>query len=194
MNLKETGHYNELGNGFLYSKLQTKLPECMLAKYHRWVFETHTPESVVALKTWIFQESAFQTIASETVNGITDNMRNTGNQSSQALPTWNNQRSFFGEMVDHSSIKNTACQVCGSSHEIVQCQEFVKKKVPARWDIAKRFKLCFRCLGDRHMRKSCPKSRLCGQNGCQKLHHMLLHSDDRRQKEAERKGLFIERL
>ena len=58
MNLKETGYHNELRNGLLYGKLQTKLTEYMLAKYHRWVFETQTPESVVALKTWVFQESA----------------------------------------------------------------------------------------------------------------------------------------
>ena len=76
MNLKETDHHNELGNGFLYGKLRTKLTESMLAKYHRWVYETQTPESVVALKTWVFQESAFQTIASETVNGIIGNVCN----------------------------------------------------------------------------------------------------------------------
>ena len=42
MNLKETDHQSELGNGFLYAKLQTKLAESMLARYHRWVFETQT--------------------------------------------------------------------------------------------------------------------------------------------------------
>ena len=56
LNLKETGHHNELGNGFLYAKLQTKLTESMLAKYHCWIFETQIKESVVALKTWVFQE------------------------------------------------------------------------------------------------------------------------------------------
>ena len=32
INLKETGHHNELGDGFLYGKLRTKLTESMLAK------------------------------------------------------------------------------------------------------------------------------------------------------------------
>ena len=95
MYLKETGCHNELGNGFLYGKLRTKLTESMLAKYHRWVFETQTPESVVTLKTWVFQESAFQTMASETVHGIKGTFRN--HQLSPASPTCYSQRTFFGE-------------------------------------------------------------------------------------------------
>ena len=43
----------------------------MLAKYHRWVFETNTAESVVALRKWVLQEAEFQIIASETVHGLT---------------------------------------------------------------------------------------------------------------------------
>ena len=76
MNLKESDYHNELGNGFLYGKLRTKCTESMLAKYYCWVFETQTPESVVALKTWVFHESVFQTIALETVHGITCTFRN----------------------------------------------------------------------------------------------------------------------
>ena len=64
-------NHNELGNGFLYGKLRTTLTESMLAKFHRWIFETQTPESVVALKTWVFQERSFLTIASDTVHGVT---------------------------------------------------------------------------------------------------------------------------
>ena len=154
----------------------------MLAKYHRWVFETQTPESVVALKTWVFQESAFQTIASETVNGITSNVCN---QSSPDSPTLISQRTFFGEIIDRSSMKNTPCRICRREHKIWNCEKFVEKNVPRRWDTAKRFKLSFRCLGDGHRGKSCQRSQPCGQNGCNKLHHVLLHSNDNRQVEAK---------
>ena len=44
-----------------------------------------------------------------------------------------------------------------------------------RWSVAKRLQLCFRCLGEEHQGKSCPRSRPCGQNGCTDLHHKLLH-------------------
>ena len=193
INLKETGYRNELGNGFLYGKLQTKLTESLLAKYHRWVFETQTPESVVALKTWVFQESAFQTIASETVRGITGTFKNTWSQSSQASPTCNNQRTFFGEMIDHYSINNTACQICSRDHKIWTCPKFVEKSVSQRWDTAKRFKLCFRCLGRGHRGKSCQRSQSCGQNGCQKSHHVLLNRNYDRQVEVNSKSCLLNR-
>ena len=124
INLKGPGYHNELGNGFLYCKLQTKLTEYMLANYHRWVFETQTPESVVALKTWVFQECAFQTIASETVHGITGIFRN--HQSSPASQTCNSQRTFFGEMIGYNSINNTSCQICRRDHKIWTCAKLLE--------------------------------------------------------------------
>ena len=191
INLKETGHHNELGDGFLYGKLRTKLTESMLAKFHRWIFESQTPESVEALKTWVFQESLFQTIASETVHGITGTLWNACRQSSQASSTCERehvcQRTFFGEMMNNYSIKNTSCQICGRDHKIWSCQKFMEKHVSRRWDTAKRFKLCFRCLGDGHRGKSCQRSRPCGQNGCHKLHHVLLHRNEDRHVEAKAK-------
>ena len=46
INLKEAGHFHELGDGSLYNKLQRKLSESMLARYHRWVFENSITEGV----------------------------------------------------------------------------------------------------------------------------------------------------
>ena len=70
INLQEAVQNHELGAGSLYTKLQRKLPESMLARYHRWIFENGQTESVLSLRTWIIQESEFQTIASETVRGF----------------------------------------------------------------------------------------------------------------------------
>ena len=70
INLREAGERQDLQDGNLYIQLQRKLPQSLLAKYHRWLFENSVPESVVALQTWVLQESHFQTIASETINGL----------------------------------------------------------------------------------------------------------------------------
>ena len=191
INLKEAGHHHELGNGFLYGKLQTKLTESLLAKYHRWIFETQTPESVLALKTWVFQESEFQIIASETVHGISGTIGGACNKDSQPSPKCCNESTFFGAMIDCCQIKHTPCHVCGGEHKIGACQMFIDKNVPGRWDTAKRLKLCFRCLAYGHMGKSCKNSRPCGQYGCQKLHHVLLHRDDNRQNEANYKCCLL---
>ena len=185
MNLNETGYHNELGNG----KLRTKLTESMLAKYYRWVFETQTPESVVAFKAWVFHESAFQTIASETVHGITGTFRN--HQSTPASPTCNSQRTFFGKMIDYHSKKKCVLPDMQKGSQNLDLCENRGKCVSKRWDAAKCFKLCFRCLGDGHRGKSCPRSLPCRENTCKKLHPVLLHRNDDRQVKATSKCYIL---
>ena len=51
----------------------------------------------------------------------------------------------------------------------------MRENVSERWNIAKRFQLCFRCLEEGHEGKSCRKTRRCGTNHCHKVHHRLLH-------------------
>ena len=84
INLQEAGHHFELGNGSLYIRLQRKLPQEMLARYHRWSFENKTEESVTALRTWIMQEAEFHTISSETVRGLTGSVINEQSVSSRS--------------------------------------------------------------------------------------------------------------
>ena len=71
INLREAGQDHELRDGSLYNKLQRKLSESMLARYHRWMFEISITESVAALREWVIQEAEFQTIASEKTHGLT---------------------------------------------------------------------------------------------------------------------------
>ena len=47
INLTESGHSNDLGDGALYIRLQKKLPLSMLSRYHRWVHENDQTESVI---------------------------------------------------------------------------------------------------------------------------------------------------
>ena len=60
INLKEAGEHQDLGDGSLYIQLQKKLPKSLLARYHRWLFKNNMTKSVVALQTWIVQESHFR--------------------------------------------------------------------------------------------------------------------------------------
>ena len=101
-------------------------------------------------------------------------------QPAQSMPRGRNQRTFFGESQNGRSTEKAPCQVCGGRHAIWRCQKFAQKSPTERWNIAKRSQLCFRCLGDGHFGKLCPKSRTCGKNGCQEIHHRLLHQHDRR--------------
>ena len=94
-------------------------------------------------------------------------------------------------MIGYNSINNTSCQICRRDHKIWTCSKFVGNSVSKRWDTAKHFNLCFRCLGDGHRGKSCPRSLPCGENGCKKLHHVLLHRNDDLQVKANSKCYIL---
>ena len=49
--LREAGLHHELEDGSLYTKLQRKLPESLLARYHRLIFENSMSELVLTLRT-----------------------------------------------------------------------------------------------------------------------------------------------
>ena len=159
----------------------------MLARYQRWIFESGTEESVTALKIWVFQELEFLTMASETTHGlrclgkIEDIIVTEPTQE----PTWNGQKTFFGEIVSIDSKENISCDVCGDNHTILNCSKFERMGVPVRWGTAKRLNLCYRCLNKGHRGKSCERSRACGRGGCRKLHNKLLHTNCKRQTKEE---------
>ena len=171
INLQEAGHHNELGDGLLYKKLQRKIPEAMLARYHRWNFENNREELVMALQTWVLQEAEFQTIASETVRGLTGKVTDV---STRSKARYGSQRTFFGDTNEGGKSKTSCCQECGKQHGIWSCRDFIRKSMQGRWSVAKRLQFCFRCL-EEHPGKSCLGSRPCGQDGCTDLHHKLLH-------------------
>ena len=184
INLKEAGQDHELGDGSLYTKLQRKLSESMLARYHRWVFENRITESVAALRQWVIQEAEFQTIAAETMHGLTGRADN--RQPVQSFPSNRNQRTFFVESKNDRGTEKMLCRACRGQHAIWRCRKFAQKPLTERWDIARRSQLCYRCLGDGHYGKLCPTSRMCGKNGCQESHHRLLHQRDRRVEPSEK--------
>ena len=43
--------------------------------------------------------------------------------------------------------------------------------------MVKQQKLCYQCLDDNHHGVTCPRSRICGINGCGDTHNRLLHQD-----------------
>ena len=173
INLREVGEHQDLEDGYLYIQLQRKLPQSLLARHHRWLFENNVTESLVAIQTWVLQESHFQTIASETINGLTGQTSNT--HLTQATPNIVGDRTFFIRTGASEPQQIQPCQACREQHRIWQCKVFKQKDVSQRWNIAKRFQLCYRCLEEGHHGKSCPRTRRCGKNDCHKVHHRLLH-------------------
>lgn len=104
----------------------------MLERFHRWVFENNIADSVTSLRTWVIQESDFQTIASETIHNFIGNIEYITNQKKSA-PRRNDQASFFGELKEIRSMERKAvtCQICSNHHRIWNCLEFMKKMCPS---------------------------------------------------------------
>ena len=67
INLKEAGRREELGNGFLYMKIQKKMTSTMLANYNGWMLEQKKVECVETLRERIMQKAEFQTVGPETL-------------------------------------------------------------------------------------------------------------------------------
>ena len=173
INLKESNQDQVLGSGTLYTILQRKLPQSILANYHRWVYDNNLTQSVATLRQWVILESEFQTVASETVHGVTGKMSDA--QTTPPRQGRRNTRTFFGDSRHNRTKKTQCCQACGADHQIWTCQVFKQKSISDTWDIAKRCQLCFRCLAEGYSGRKYPRSRQCCQNGCKALHHRLLH-------------------
>ena len=72
INLRKPHLYHKLETGSSYVRLQRKLPEMMLASYHRWLIENNHLESVEILRDWIVQKVESQTISVEIIKDITN--------------------------------------------------------------------------------------------------------------------------
>ena len=103
VNLRESKRLEELGNGSLYLKAQKKLNETMLANYHRWIYEQRRPECMESLREWVIQEAEFQTVASETIRGLTYKQRE-------------GAKTFFGQAEIKGKV--SICKVCRKNHPI----------------------------------------------------------------------------
>ena len=46
-----------------------------------------------------------------------------------------------------------------------------------RWDVTRKNRLYFSCLGSNHVENNFPRSRVCGIGGCKELHKHILYVD-----------------
>nr|XP_034825593.1 uncharacterized protein LOC117983216 [Maniola hyperantus] len=68
----------------------------------------------------------------------------------------------------------SACTLCYENHGLLECKKFREASVDERWEIAKKAKICFKCLRNRHQRLDC-KAPPCRR--CRRYHHVTLHSE-----------------
>lgn len=76
--------------------------------------------------------------------------------------------------VDRSASSSDNCFMCKRDHKLTECTQFLELDVNARWELAKKHGICFRCLRSKHRRFMC-RAPPCGFKGCTVRHHKLLH-------------------
>ncbi|CAB0006093.1 unnamed protein product [Nesidiocoris tenuis] len=72
--------------------------------------------------------------------------------------------------------RSSGCFLCQRDHFLYRCPEWMKLDVGVRNFLVEAYKLCSRCLSDRHSVDVCPSSRSCIH--CQDYHHSSLHPGD----------------
>uniref|UniRef100_A0A5S6QQ15 DUF1758 domain-containing protein n=1 Tax=Trichuris muris TaxID=70415 RepID=A0A5S6QQ15_TRIMR len=78
-------------------------------------------------------------------------------------------------MTAHTGLEKQSCAACSGNHSLSDCVDFKKLGIDHRWQLVKKRKLCFSCLQGKHPSRECRQSKLCGVNGCDSIHHPLLH-------------------
>ena len=126
------------------------------------------------------------------MHGVSSDRRSSGSRGFAG----EKKTTFFGATEDRQQVnhfhlgksgvtlgnygKQRLCKVCNGRHGVWAFDFFRNMEIRQRWNVAKQFKLCFRCLGDDHSGSQCTRSRVCDIHGCQETHSKLLHSMENR--------------
>ncbi len=78
-----------------------------------------------------------------------------------------------------SSMSTEMCLLCSAAHPMWRCKKFFTLGVKQRFEVVQANRLCYHCLGAGHCVSKCKYNQggPCGQKGCPRYHHRLLHSD-----------------
>lgn len=88
-----------------------------------------------------------------------------------------NERSKSSFVNVHDATTASTCCVCqGSCRSVETCQRFKELSYKEKWDAVKMNQICRTCL--KKHRGYCRKQQFCGVNGCEFLHHELMHKPE----------------
>lgn len=85
-------------------------------------------------------------------------------------------RSASTKIMQVSSNISKNCQLCGLSHNLYECKEFLNMSVQERRSFVANKHRCFNCLSNGHQALNCKSKHSCKQ--CRRKHHSTLHEDD----------------
>ena len=134
------------------------------------------------LNEWVAVEADLQTQASEVKHGFTRKYED----SKWSRRDGKNNKSYGASLQDGKKTgneierKGKPCRACGEAHHLEKCKVFSGWSTEKKWEAAKQFGVCYRCLNE-DLGNQCPKSKACDVTGCKKTHYRLVHESQPRQ-------------
>ena len=175
--LKLGGYGMELHSHTTLSQLVAKLPPMLKSRWgeRSWAMQP-TLSTVEDLDQWLDGVAmAEQSIRA----GQTDVERHRPGKQTENR----GHRNVFNITTGNRSpaSKLSCCPGCNSTyqHHLKDCRQFKGVPVERRAQIVKEANVCFRCLGNDHLSRSCVSTERCTRADCNGVHHPLLHGAPR---------------
>ncbi|XP_026324873.1 uncharacterized protein LOC113233863 [Hyposmocoma kahamanoa] len=177
--LKALNRPHYLHNAEIVRAVVEKLPSALRYRYYDFAAEQPEYQPDLVTLTEFMQRTAARCGSYAPVENtpVEDRREPAGRRPMKSYHTQ------IAKPAEHEQV--TTCPICDKTgHHAAQCDEMKTADVAARWDIARKHRLCFRCLRTRKFRHTC-KNKRCGIDGCEYMHHSLLHGTPPSSKEKK---------
>lgn len=159
---------NYLTNPQLLKDLTSKLSAAWKTKWCSYIAKKNIYlPSVTDFSTWIGTKATELACLSTPVVESTTEKKEKG------------QKKVFATTEVQEPKKSTESRRClycqKNNHDIGFCREFKRIELDLRWNFVKEKKTCYCCFQLGHQTSNCKKRKSCGLDGCELLHHRLLH-------------------
>ena len=186
--VKNVNGVHHLANPMLLSELVSKLPVARQMQWAEKCILLERTATILDFSTWL---STLRRLANMVNDSLPSSSSGQSNQPPRNRQHTQNHppttRKFAGVSV--APPKCPICQKdCTAVHE---CKLFLSLPVDERWKRVKSLKHCFSCLKGGHQVQQCFfKSKLCGTNGCTRVHHKLLHATNSLSQHSQTSNTF----
>ncbi|KAM8714715.1 hypothetical protein ACLKA7_001125 [Drosophila subpalustris] len=182
---------NTMVENNMAEELQAKLQE-LEERYIESQKENRQLQSTLRLLTsQVKEQSQAEVSTSADQSRVAENYLGTAQGHITTLPPNNNhndkrsQQKHVLYTVNDKQENAKKCIICNDDHKLYKCETFSKKKLPEKWEIVKKNRLCFGCLRQGHSVQNCSFRRECKIDSCQKFHNRILHDSQKKKPIAE---------
>ena len=196
--LIDAGREDEVhGPSSLYTLAMQRLPDTLLVGYEMDRIKKGQ-EGLSCLSEWLSEQVIIRLEIAELKDSLKKNVRRPRQEMPSRFKATSREPSRAHQSSVHATEAQTVtprvqpvqrsaapptseitCAVCQEEHRTIGCPKWQKATVQDRWDMAKKYKICFRCLLTGHQGRNCRSTKKCGVNGCDKTHHRGLHPTTR---------------